>query len=60
VLATSCPKRMLTAEVFAFIDLADWADEKYLPVTGGVLDQTESFLSALREWRGMVHSWRNK
>lgn len=47
-----CPLKMLTAPVVEAFQAADMAREGIMPVAGGWLNQTQSFLDCMREcWR---------
>lgn len=47
-----CPLKSLTGAVVEAFQAADLAREGIMPVAGGWLDQTQSFLDVMREcWR---------
>lgn len=48
---TQCPAEYVGTDIWNMIDLARFADGNVLPVAGGVLDQTQSFLEFLTVWR---------
>ena len=48
-----CPLSYLTPDVHRFLELLPLAEKGTLPVGGGVLDQTASFLEAWRYWCGL-------
>lgn len=44
-----CPLKGITPDIWEMLRLSDWAEHsKYLPVAGGVLDQTDSFVESHR------------
>lgn len=45
---TRCPRRVLPAETQRLMQLLDFASKGQLPVSGGVLDQTQWFLDCLQ------------
>jgi hypothetical protein len=45
---TSCPKKLVTSDIWELIDLAYFAKQGAWPVTGGILDQSASFLDACK------------
>lgn len=45
---TSCPRALITDEIADFIQFADLARDGNFPVSGGMLDQSCSFLDACR------------
>lgn len=47
-LLTRCPYAEVPPDVWDMVDLCEFADKGNLPVSGGVLDQTASFLACLR------------
>jgi len=48
ILIKECPQGMVGREVMNFIELADFAKNGAFPVTGGTLEQSQSFLLACR------------
>jgi hypothetical protein len=53
----SCPRKLISPEVADFCALADHAADGHLPLAGGTLDQTASFLAALRLLRRDEAEW---
>ena len=45
---TECPRNLVGRETMDFIELADFAKKGSFPVTGGTLEQSQSFLIACR------------
>lgn len=45
---TQCPKTIVDREIMSFIELADYAKNGLFPVSGGALEQSQSFLAACR------------
>ncbi len=43
-----CPQRAVNAPTRRLLQLCDFADKGRLPLSGGVLDQTQGFLDVLR------------
>jgi hypothetical protein len=56
----SCPKKLVTDETRDFLRMAAFADDGYLPAAGAVLDQTQSFMTALRFFRDEERSLADK
>lgn len=54
---TGCPMEMLTPAVFDLMELAAFAEEGELPMGGGPMQQTESFLAMLRHYRRENAEW---
>jgi hypothetical protein len=56
----SCPQRIIAGETRDFIDAAAFAAEGLMPVGGGMLDQADSFMRALRFFRDEESSVKGK
>jgi hypothetical protein len=57
---TGCPLRIVPAETFGILDLAELMKEGLPPVAGGVLDQAKTFLDAARLVWAEEERWRQK
>jgi hypothetical protein len=57
---TDCPRKMVGANIWDTIQAAYFAEKGVLPVAGGTLDQTQSFMDALAlTWRDQSY-WKKK
>jgi len=57
---SQCPLLLITADVWELLGFADFAKKGALPIGGGALDQTESFLKAYRFVLSEQDFWKNK
>lgn len=39
-----CPQKLMTRDTREILKLSEWVEKGYLPTTGGLLDQSASFL----------------
>lgn len=51
LLIDRCPKRWISPDIGRLLQLLDFADEGNLPLSGGILDQTQWLLDALSFYR---------
>ena len=57
---TGCPKEIIDRQTWRLLELSDFADKGAFPVTGGVLEQSDSFLSGCRMVWGETKYWKAK
>lgn len=55
---TCCPLTLVPGDVWELVTHASDAEAGYLPVAGGTLDQTQSFLDGWRRLRAEKAYWR--
>lgn len=58
MLLTGCPLEAVSDDVWSALELAGLARKGHLPVAGGTLDQTQSFLAAARRIWTEEDRWR--
>lgn len=54
---TTCPFDRVTPDVWQALDAVDDAERGLLPMAGGTLQQTRTFLSAWRFARAEIERW---
>lgn len=47
VIADRCPLQIISPEAWQMLDFAEWMEDRFPPVLGGVLNQTASFMQSL-------------
>ena len=57
---TNCPLKLITADVWEIISLAELFEKGLPPVAGGVLDQAKCFVDAARFVFAEQSYWKNK
>jgi hypothetical protein len=57
---TQCPRKLITPDIWRLLQLAEFAEKGAFPVSGGVLEQSDSFLSACRSVWQEVSYWKAK
>lgn len=58
---TRCPKMEISSDVISFLHFSDLArDHSLLPVSGGVLDQSDSFMQACRTFWALEKQFENE
>ena len=55
-----CPETLITADVWEMMELAKFYEKGLPPIAGGVLDQTQSFISAAAFIFGEENVWKAK
>ena len=55
-----CPEKLITADVWEMIELAKFYEKGMPPIAGGVLDQTQSFISAANFIFAEENVWKAK
>jgi len=57
---TDCPRKIIDQQTWRLLQLADFAEKGCFPVSGGVLEQSDSFLSACRMVWSETAYWKAK
>lgn len=57
VTVTTCPRELVTADVWQALEAADDAEHNVLPMPGGSLSQTRKFMAAWRFIRAEREHW---
>ena len=60
ILITQCPLDFITDDVWRVIEMAGFFEKGIPPVSGGVLDQAQSFLDAAAFIFSESSYWKNK
>ena len=58
IIITRCPQAEIDREASTLIQVLEMCDAGYLPLTGGVLDQTTWFAAAMACYRREESFWR--
>jgi NADPH-dependent 7-cyano-7-deazaguanine reductase QueF-like protein len=55
-----CPLKIITADIWETLELADFWEKGLPPIGGGVLDQTQNFVEAARFVFSEKNYWKRK